>query len=549
MKKLRKVFAVILSLAMVLGMSMTSFAANSEPAKVSGIEDGNGITVTAYQIIKYNKAGYYEEVLEGTIDKTPGGAGQQPTLNPSAENVLELYKRLDDLTTTDQFKRPTGTGDFTCSTLKPGTWLIVVSGATKNLYNPAIVSVSVTPEGNDYGTLNMAEETSWGGAIVKKSEPTITKTAKSASGEDYDANVVGTQFGDVLEFTVTASIPNYAADGKELVYIIRDTLDGLTLTQSDKAAATVNGEANNELTAAVKAAIVDGQTSFEVDSLSDDFLREFAGGKIVITYRAQVTSVKMINVDRLNNTAELEYSTNGSTEEDHQKIDTETKHYTFGIDVPVEGWKESSSTNPTGEFIKTHDENGDVNIEYTETPGEVITTKEDVKKLPGAVFELRIESANGTPFTDKSGKSEFTTDEDGRLKIAGLDDNKEYWLVETKAPEGYSINTTPVRVFIKATYETDSKTKLDDVLIGYEVQIGEGEAQAITHYNYDSTTGETEFINTPDTPSNPYEFKNTQLASLPSTGGIGTTIFTIGGCIIMVAAAGLFFASRRKSSK
>lgn len=42
---------------------------------------------------------------------------------------------------------------------------------------------------------------------------------------------------------------------------------------------------------------------------------------------------------------------------------------------------------------------------------------------------------------------------------------------------------------------------------------------------------------------------DTKLSSLPSTGGIGTTIFTIGGCVIMIVAAGLFFASRRKESK
>ena len=36
---------------------------------------------------------------------------------------------------------------------------------------------------------------------------------------------------------------------------------------------------------------------------------------------------------------------------------------------------------------------------------------------------------------------------------------------------------------------------------------------------------------------------------LPSTGGIGTTIFTFGGCAIMIIAAGLYFATRRKSAK
>ena len=39
---------------------------------------------------------------------------------------------------------------------------------------------------------------------------------------------------------------------------------------------------------------------------------------------------------------------------------------------------------------------------------------------------------------------------------------------------------------------------------------------------------------------------NTKLSTLPGTGGIGTTIFTIGGCVIMIAAAGLYFASRRR---
>ena len=42
---------------------------------------------------------------------------------------------------------------------------------------------------------------------------------------------------------------------------------------------------------------------------------------------------------------------------------------------------------------------------------------------------------------------------------------------------------------------------------------------------------------------------NTKLASLPSTGGIGTTIFTIGGCAIMIAAAALYFVNRRKSEE
>ena len=45
------------------------------------------------------------------------------------------------------------------------------------------------------------------------------------------------------------------------------------------------------------------------------------------------------------------------------------------------------------------------------------------------------------------------------------------------------------------------------------------------------------------------DVSDTQLHELPHTGGIGTTIFTIAGCLIMVTAAGLFFASRKRTNK
>ena len=58
-----------------------------------------------------------------------------------------------------------------------------------------------------------------------------------------------------------------------------------------------------------------------------------------------------------------------------------------------------------------------------------------------------------------------------------------------------------------------------------------------------TTTTVTDYTN------NNVEIPNTKLNALPSTGGIGTTIFTIAGCLIMVAAAGLFFASRKRTNK
>lgn len=94
----------------------------------------------------------------------------------------------------------------------------------------------------------------------------------------------------------------------------------------------------------------------------------------------------------------------------------------------------------------------------------------------------------------------------GVLEVKDLADGT-YTFKETKAPEGYSISNTPT----PATITADKKI----------VEVGYGESDKIN-------------------------IVNTKLSSLPSTGGIGTTIFTIGGCVIMVSAAGLYFASRRR---
>jgi fimbrial isopeptide formation D2 family protein/LPXTG-motif cell wall-anchored protein len=94
------------------------------------------------------------------------------------------------------------------------------------------------------------------------------------------------------------------------------------------------------------------------------------------------------------------------------------------------------------------------------------------------------------------------TDGNGAVKITGVDEGT-YTFTEETAPSGYSVNTTP-----NTTQElTSTNPEVDTFQI------------------------------------------DTKLSSLPETGGIGTTIFTIAGCLIMIAAAGMYFASRRKSAK
>ena len=150
--------------------------------------------------------------------------------------------------------------------------------------------------------------------------------------------------------------------------------------------------------------------------------------------------------------------------------------------------------------------------------GNITLTKtgENGVKLPDAGFEVRKDSKDSAALTftkladgvykyDPEGNvSEVFTKADGTVKVQGLNIGT-YYFKEKTAPKGYSVN------------QDQSKATLE---------VKGDKASAVL---------------TADT-----SMTDTKLSALPSTGGIGTTIFTIGGCLIMIIAAALFFASRKK---
>ena len=156
--------------------------------------------------------------------------------------------------------------------------------------------------------------------------------------------------------------------------------------------------------------------------------------------------------------------------------------------------------------------------------GSLIMTKFDqneVKKLAGAGFKVKkgndtlkfTKNTDGVYTLDPTnGEEEVFTGDNGTVTVKGLECGK-YTMTETTAPNGYSLNK-------------DVKD--------FEIKLVAGKTTA--EEQADVVNGEN-------------SIKDTKLSALPSTGGIGTTIFTIAGCLIMVAAAGLFFASRKRTNK
>lgn len=542
MSKIKKVLALVLTMAMVLGMAVTSFAASGATLKqgtgtatdtgsitVNGIEKENGISVKAYKIIeaKYENGSKFS----GYNSLYPTIVSNQEIVDGNWETSAKLASILDDIvakqtpgsemTLTDT---KNGDKDYYVASLADvavGSYLVVVSGADNKIYSPVVVSVSYASKDNgtdigiDEGTVNIESGNAW---IKVSTNPVLDK--KIVEGDNrVSHNTVN--IGDVVSYELTTTIPYYG--GNHPVFNIVDTLDGLTYK-----AGSLEVKANGEKLEKGKAYTLSPADGQITSTMTIDFvvngnytLNSYQGKTLTITYKATVNDNAHINQDANTNTATLNYTKDSKVTGNDTSDTKKTYTYTYDIDAAVEG-------SVTDNIITKYG----------------VDSNNAKVKLPGAEFTLYTDSACNTVYTNKVFNGTVTTDGNGQMPIKGLEGNKTYYLKETKAPNNYTLNNTVYTITItEAEYDTQGRvTKWSITVNGDTIANQDG-----IKSEFNITYAEDVATVTPD--KNAAEIINTKISSLPSTGGIGTTIFTIGGCAIMIVAAGLFFATRRKTQK
>lgn len=203
-------------------------------------------------------------------------------------------------------------------------------------------------------------------------------------------------------------------------------------------------------------------------------------------------------------------------------ITNDNRYVGYEVTIEYDAQIKDVTTNNTAKGHIGNSESSSVPVKlYT---GTVEVVKVDAKntntKLSGAEFIVYriLDNENKEYAVLANGKfdhwttveadaTKITTDTNGHAQIEGLNVGT-YWFKEVKAPEGYSKNIDPVSVTLT------QKGVADKVVT-----------------------------------ATPATMKDTKLSSLPSTGGMGTYLFTIIGVVVMAGAAGAFFISRRKGSE
>lgn len=269
-------------------------------------------------------------------------------------------------------------------------------------------------------------------------------------------------------------------------YVFHDTMSA-GLTYTDVTGVTLNGTAVDASNyTVVSIGLTDGCT-FEVRFTQTfcDTLK--ANDQIVISYRATLNEKAVVAGEGNPNTSKVSYGDSSNTK---YTPDSQTKTYTWDVDV----------------------------FKYT-MKGETETA------LAGATFTLSKNADGSNPIalvsegnnvyrvakTDETATiTEITTDATGKFTIEGLDADT-YYLTETKAPDGYNKLAGPVTIVIGENGVVNATT---------EAPQGVDEVKVLNQ------TG----------------------TELPSTGGIGTTVFYVAGGALVLIAAVLLITRKRMNN-
>ena len=330
----------------------------------------------------------------------------------------------------------------------------------------------------------------------KNSEPTVEKKVKEDStgafGKTNDADI-----GQTVEFETTITV----VDGQPKGYVLHDTMSaGLTFNKT-----TVEVEIGERILTAgtdytlVTEGLNDGCT-FEVRFIDDKDGEGNATGShalkpndvVTVTYSATVNEKAVIGGEGNPNTTKLSY-TDGSTTTKKDTPESKTYTYVWEFDVLKYTMKKDTETPLAGAKFVLY------------------------KTVDGKNYYVKVTDGKVTGWTEtKAEGTVFETPDDGSFTISGLDADT-YYLEEVEAPAGYNKLAAPVKVTITATI--NATTNVGTATVTY----GENSTDTV-------------------------KIENKTGVELPSTGGVGTTIFYVIGGLLMAVAVVLLVTKKKMSA-
>ena len=501
MKKVKRILAMLMAMAMVLGMAVTASAAEGFDIPVYNV--GDGATFRHAQLIEVDpttETGWKFSSTE--IANAYTGALSATATGTTTVEQMAIWKLIKSIPGQETVPgMPAGVTAATDGEIAAALRAVknlstgVVWYDAKTVTAPGVYYIDVEEEGYDYNPMAAYVSFQYNAGGV----PTdvLTSACVQAKIEDSDVHKENnngdavTEIGREVTYTIKTIVPFIAYDNTS-DYVITDTISGAAYKLTDNKM-MVNVKVGESAAVPMEATLNTDKTSFSLNlnAYAKADGRGYAGQDLVITYTAIVTDMEVHN----------NVTTNSG---DHS---ASTDNYLFAG---------TATLTKTDDAANEADRKPLANAQFVIKKGEQFATFTEIKDNNNNVTGYELSGW----VDSKDTATKVTTGSDGKVTVMGLDNSEEYQFVEVVAPNGYSVNETPAEIIWDVTTKQVDET-VGDVTTTYTKTIATGTAS----------------------------MADTALAALPATGGIGTYIFTIAGIIIMAAAAGFFFVSRRKANR
>lgn len=568
---LRKLSALLLTLVLAISLAPAALAVPTVPDTTmtfKGVMAGD--TVTAYRMVEYSSdysSFTYHPAFKTFLEGKKNTAGAPGTLD-------EWFSKLDskvlkgylteytealqagaagyDLPSTQKVAGTVAAGaTSTTLNLAPGFYLVLTRTTTANskVYTPVAVfarvmgdhSVKVYAGGTD-----LPAAASYAIALKSEAAPVIVKKVRNnhsdlVSGIHYQPTTssgMGTYHG--VDFVIKVTIPNYAGAPHFSTLTIKDTLENAALTTNDFSTVSIHrtydpatGAFTGNLNAALKTAsssigaYAGGKQDIVLD-LDYDLLKNTTAGATETVFYIQYHA--RLQKDAIDTDTTLDAAAGTTT---NMGKNTAALTYQLATD-PTE-----KVTDPVSTSVYTYS----IKLEKKDMDGNALAgAKFRLYRDAGMTDEVLLakDTTNNFYYPADVGAAgvEIDTGADSSFLIKGLEQGV-YYLKETATKAGYYL---PEGVFeIVLTGEGNGTSpriltgKLDAAASTFTAENTEDDPLVGT------ATVDTTAVNQLD-----IVLKNSSQPILPSTGGMGTALFTFGGVALMVLAAGLTIYMRKR---
>lgn len=516
MRQGKKLAAVLLSLMMIATMSVGAFAAGSGTITVDNPIIGQ--TYTAYKIF---------DVVYDTEPDGSAGDHYAYTINSDSKWLSTVKTYAGASGSGMKLELITGTcyavvtdGTFSASAFAKAL-KAKVTGDTQDA-EIAATGKALTDNASGGKQVSGLElgyyfVTSSSGALcnLTTTNPTVTIHDKNDVPFEKTDNKDSVEIGETVNYTITGKVPD-TTGFEEYQYIIKDSMsDGLSL--QNNVAVTIGGA---DVTGSCTLSYNTNPTGFELTIPVKEYQAQ-VGAAISVSYSAVVNENAIATVEK--NKATLTYS-NDPTDENKTITTPPQEETVYSAGIVVDKYEanpaddEDYSTKLAGAKFMLYKEDAGGTKAYYHYHDKVgwFTLAQIVEKLNeknrGTAGWTALPTDAGLEDVLALGEAVYgeyltckTTDSNGAAEFVGLSDGT-YFLLETAAPKGYN----PLREAVKVTVNGSEATETNVTPRKYTARVA-------------NNTG----------------------AELPSTGGMGTTVFYAVGTALLVGAAVLLIVKRR----